>query len=74
MGAGYSTVWFLGHLAMLSQTDNLADNWGLLPYRRQIIAVSESRVILIRPNMERGLIFSISRPAGPCSQDGQPDR
>jgi hypothetical protein len=26
----------------------LADNWGLLPYRRQIIAVSESRVLLMQ--------------------------
>ena len=26
---------------------DIADNWGLLPYRRQIIAVSESQIALI---------------------------
>ena len=63
MGVGYLTIRHL-RLSTLDQTDSPADNWGLLPYHRQIIAVSEQQiVVLIRLKLEGGLI-SLRRSVG----------
>jgi 2-acylglycerol O-acyltransferase 2 len=61
-------------LFTIRQLTALSDNWGLLPYRRQIIAVSESPVVLlVQPAMEWTLTSRDSWAACPCSEDEQPD-
>jgi Diacylglycerol acyltransferase len=52
----------------------LSDNWGLLPYRRQIIAVSESPVVCRAINRAWALTSPNSWPASACSEDRQPER
>ena len=44
MDAEYSIASNRSHITTPYRSDTIPDNWGLLPYRRRIIAVSKSQL------------------------------
>lgn len=71
MVAEYSIASNRSHITAPYRSDTIPDNWGLLPYRRRIIAVSKSHLSSM---VNKGADISGSWSPCPCSEDEQSDR